>query len=288
MLGKRSVVLTVGLILALLIVPATVVATGEGTGADDAFAPEGTWMDLDAGELHWYAFDYDGEEGAIAVSMDAKPDDGVLFKVVTPHSLSEWMKGEDLSQCGCGTANDYESGDLFWTGSFKTPGRYYVVVEHTGNHDGPGYYALSVSGKGVSFEKEVAEQAAPVAAPAAAKMVEVRDVEAPSDWMCMDAGAEHWVEFRYDGDDSVVKVLLDSAPDDAATFSVWTPEQVRLYALGEDVDPIGRGAANDYEEGDQFWTGSFNSPGIYYIRVEQCDRMSGDCKLQIEGKGVSF
>ena len=36
-----------------------------------------------------------------------------------------------------------------WTGSFKFPGAYYVLVEQTGRTAGS--YKLDISGKGVSF-----------------------------------------------------------------------------------------------------------------------------------------
>lgn len=105
-------------------------------------------------------------------------------------------------------------------------------------------------------------------------------------WMGMKGGHSHWEAFQYEGDDTNVEITLDAEPDEGATFSVWTAEQVRLYGLGEDVEPVGRGTPNEYAEGDLAWSGRFVQPGTYYVLVEHRGEAPSYCKLTLQGKDV--
>ena len=120
-----------------------------GTGVDDAMIINGEWKALPQGESHWYAFRYDGQEGQIKVSLDADSTKDIRFSLRTPADVDHWQKTGEQKACGCGSKNDVESGDLFWTGNFNSPGMYYVVVEETGTLDGATNYALEISGEGV-------------------------------------------------------------------------------------------------------------------------------------------
>lgn len=106
------------------------------------------------------------------------------------------------------------------------------------------------------------------------------------EWMGMEGGHGHWETFQYEGDGSNVDIALDTKPKDGATFSVWTPEQVRLYGLGEDVEPLGRGTPNEYAKGDLSWSGSFSQPGTYYVLVQHRGDATSYCKLTLQGKDV--
>jgi hypothetical protein len=121
-----------------------------GTGVDDAMPIEGKWMTLPQGESHWYAFQYDGGEGQIKVNLDADSTKDIRFSLRTPADVEHWQKTGETKACGCGSQNDAESGDLFWTGNFNSPGTYYVVVEEMGTAAGSTNYALEISGTGVS------------------------------------------------------------------------------------------------------------------------------------------
>ena len=70
---------------------------------------------------------------------------------------------------------------------------------------------------------------------------------------------------------------------DNAAFSVWTPEQMRQWAAGEEVSPVGRGTANEYEAGDMFWAGSFCTSGAYYVVVENGSATDASFQLSISG-----
>ena len=101
-------------------------------------------------------------------------------------------------------------------------------------------------------------------------------------------GQQVWYAFKYDGGDTAILVRMAVSPSNSATFSVWTPENVRRWAAGEKPNPIGIGVKNDQFGGDLVWTGSFKFPGTYYVLVEQTGGTAGSYKLDISGKGVSF
>lgn len=284
-MSSRLLKLLAALVLvALLAIPS--VAAAAGTGPDNAMAPDGVWRELRPGQEHWYAFNYDGDEGRILASMNVVPDDGAMFSVRTPEQIRIWQESGDLETCGCSSKNERENIDAFWAGEFNLPGTYYVVVRHSGSMGEPSYYSLDLEGDGVWFEaaaEPVRAAPAPIVAeePAPAEM----DI---GDWMPMSAGAEHWFSFLYTGDGSQVDVSLDVEPASGATFSVWTPEQARLFGLGLEIEPVGRGSANEYAAGDLSWSGNFVSPGTYYVRVEHQGAGVSDCKLTITGSDVVF
>jgi hypothetical protein len=186
---------------------------------------------------------------------------------------------------------------------FNMGGTYYIVVEHSGARPETTYYALTASGESVSLptvapRAPAAVQPAPApetaevateAAPAEAAPAETAEAPAPSDeWRSLAVGESYWHTFEYDGDGSQIDIALYVDPQNSATFSVWTPEQVRRFALGETVEPVGRGSANDNAPGDQSWSGSFFGSGTYYVRVEQTGPTASRYQLTITGTNVKF
>jgi hypothetical protein len=259
-------------------------------GPSDAYAPDGSWHQIDRGQSQWYAFNYDGQDEQILITMNAKPSDGAMFMVVTPEEAALWQKTHEEESCGCSSKDEFVGADQSWAGSFNIPGTYYIVAKHTGNHDTPTFYALNVRGEGVSVPK-AAESVAPASAAAPAPAAAAVAAEAMSpfdDWMAMPGGTSHWETFKYDKSDTQVDLVMDAEPNNAVTFSVWTPEQVRLYGLGLDVEPVGRGTMNDKAPGDVSWSGSFTSPGTYYVRVEHLGQGTSYCKLTLKGDNAWF
>jgi hypothetical protein len=132
-----------------------------GTGPDNALAPGEEWVSIPEGGVYWYALlyqghhefeeDEDGEEVTlwiatpVKVSLDSEPDEDMAFSVWSEGQVAAWGQGEEIEPVGRGTENKNESGDLFWAGSFGSPGRYYVVVENQGTE--PGRFVLSISGE---------------------------------------------------------------------------------------------------------------------------------------------
>ena len=137
------------------------VQAAASTGPDSAVAPSDEWVSIPKGGVYWYAFlyrghhefeeDEDGEEVAIwiatpaEISLDSEPDGDVAFSVWSEGQVAAWGQGEEIEPVGRGTENKNESGDLFWAGSFGSPGRYFVVVENQGTE--PGRFMLNISGE---------------------------------------------------------------------------------------------------------------------------------------------
>jgi len=304
MFGKLATrALATLLVVSMLVLPGAIVAFGAegGTGPADALSPTGEWVPLTNGQQVWYAFKYDGGDTAILVRMAVSPSNSATFSVWTPENVRKWAAGEKPNPVGRGVKNDQFGGDLIWSGSFKFPGTYYVLVEQTGSTAGA--YKLDVSGKGVSFPPAVAAPtaAAPATKPAAAEKAKPEAAEkavpAPAvtkagtgpddaltpsgEWAPLAKGQQVWYALPQDGGGSKILARMAVEPKNSATFKVLTPENVRLWAAGQKYDPVGRGATSDAYGGDQIWTGSFKIPGTYYIVVEQTGANEGGYKLSV-------
>jgi hypothetical protein len=252
---------------------------------------------------------------SVQILLDSEPDGGITFSVWTPENIRTWAQGEEVEPVGSGGQDEHAPGDLCWCGTFHEPGTYYVVVKHTDQGPDMAYYTLEIRGRDVSFT-------APAATPGTAAGPAAEDEElaldkadaaagtgpddalVPSDeWSSISDGQIFWYAFQYlghhefeedeDGEEvaiwiaTPVEIWLDSEPEEAVVFGVWTEEQVRLWAQGEEIDPVGRGTENENEPGDLFWAGSLGSPGRYYIVVEQRGTEPGSFRLNISGEDVS-
>jgi hypothetical protein len=122
-----------------------------GTGPGDAVAPTGEWQPLGAGESHWYAFQYQGDDSQIQVHLEVVPPGSTTFVVWTPEQIRRWGQGEYVEPIGRGSPDPYAEGRLVWSGSFTTAGTHYVVVQGAGSPSSSSFYLLEISGEGVSF-----------------------------------------------------------------------------------------------------------------------------------------
>lgn len=126
-------------------------------------------------------------------------------------------------------------------------------------------------------------------------------------WHTLQAGESVWYAFEYDvdyeevenkdGDNttqlnpSQVSIWLDSEPDNGKTnFEVWTPERLHQWQAQKDgddeVQPVGRGSADDNTPGDYFWGGKLYQTGTYYVRVTNESAAASHYMLRIEGQNV--
>ena len=252
----------------------------------------------------------------IQILLDSEPDQSVAFSIGTPENIREWTLGEEeMEPVGRGGEDESAPGDLCWCGTFERPGTYYVVVEHTGIGPDTAYYSLEIHGSDVSFTAPEA-QAAQSVEPEAAVVPAVMDAAGATagtgpenalaitdEWTSLSEGEVLWYAFQYRGrhefeedeDEEVVAVWiatpvhvwLDSEPDGNVVFGIWTEEQVRAWAQGEEIEPVGRGTENEDEPGDLFWGGNLGQPGRYYVVVELQGAKAGSFRLSISGEDVS-
>ena len=115
--------------------------TKTGAGPDDALTASGEWAPLVKGQKVWYALPQDGGGSKILVRMAVDPKNAGSFKILTPENVRLWAAGQKYEPSAAATSDAF-GGDQVWTGSFKTPGAYYIVVEQTGANEGG--YKLSV------------------------------------------------------------------------------------------------------------------------------------------------
>ena len=319
------------------------VQVGVQNSAEPALAAESgcTWTRLDDGEQHWYTLEYTGhheferatdddeEDEAIwigsniDVRLNAEPEGGATFKVLTPEQIQQWQGGEDLQSVGQGTENEYDGADLSWSGNFGEPGTYFLIVEQTPSAAGPVYYTLEIDGEDVTYtvpdaademedqtgteESEMAAVPAAISSTTATGGTGPGDAAAPmEEWVSIPAGEALWYAFDYHGhhlfpeadDDedkpdpewvaSQIDVWLDSNPDQSVSFSIWTTDNVGAWVAGEEVEPVGTGTASDYDPGDLNWSGAFESPGPYYVVVENVGTDLAQFLLNITGEDISF
>ncbi len=113
-------------------------------------------------------------------------------------------------------------------------------------------------------------------------------VALPGDWQPLSPGDSHWYAFDYQGDGSQIQVRLEAAPEDGATFALWTPEAIRRWGLGLEADPIGRGSTDPAAGTALVWSGKFTTSGTYYVVVEHQNNPSGTSYylLEVSGDGV--
>ncbi len=257
-----------------------------GIGSVAAQELGGEWEPLTAGESRWVSFEYLGDGSQIEIRMYVDAVDNAAFSVWTPEQLRQLAAGEEVEPVGRGSVDPYTGCCLIWSGSFGEGGTYQVALEGVGS--GTAHYQLEITGDGVWVLEPESESGA--SEPEDGQIVEVEDettevVETaangvtggtgPDDaltisdeYVSLPAGEILWYSFECAGDGSQTEIWLDVEPDDSITFSVWTEEQVKQWAAGEEVEPVGRGTANEYEAGDMFWAGSFCTAGEYYVVVE--------------------
>ena len=89
------------------------------------------------------------------------------------------------------------------------------------------------------------------------------------------AGTQQWFAFQSAGDNSQIQIRLRNASN--KQFSVWTQQDINNAGgnYGATANPVGRSTANSNFGGDQYWTGSFNTPGTYYVMVENANGGQG-------------
>ena len=138
---------------------AVAVAAGSVWGPDNARVPVAEWQPLNAGESHWYAFNYAGDGSQITVQLQSEPDGSTGFVVWTPDEIYHWGLGEYVEPVGRSSENPSAGGQQAWAGNFREAGTYYIVVEHTGKEPGVSYYILTVSGDGVTLPQSASPSA---------------------------------------------------------------------------------------------------------------------------------
>jgi hypothetical protein len=271
---------------------------------------------LAVGQRAWYAFQYSGDGSPILIDVRATPDDSANFAVYTPGDLATPVgRGSQQTttrQNADGTLDETTlyGGDLVWRGNFRAPGLYYVAVEQSGPN--PSTIELGINGSGVSGSQPLSAlpgnaPSGPVCVPAPTPAPTPAPVPAggpgsspntalplPSDRSYVLArGQGVWYAFQYSGDGSPILIQMSEAPRDSAGFAVYTP--------GNLAAPVGRGSRQTItrrnadgvlEEtelygGNLIWSGSFPSPGTYYVSVVQADPNPSTIRFKISGSGVS-
>lgn len=132
----------------------------QGTSPFFAMQPVGTWVKLEEGAEHWYAFDFDFDEDwdiPAQVKLYTEPGEGAILSLHNREQARTWELDGDLTHFGCCTMVDEDKNDdgikdyAMWSGQLRSSGRYYIVVKHAENIDGPVFYRFDLTGDGLRF-----------------------------------------------------------------------------------------------------------------------------------------
>lgn len=132
----------------------------EGTSPFFAMQPTESWIKLDEGAEHWYVFDFDYDEdwtNPAKVKLLMEPTEGAILSLHNGEQARIWEQDGELIHFGCCTMVDDDEDDngvldyAMWAGDLGSSGRYYIVVKHAENIDGPVFYQFELTGDGVSF-----------------------------------------------------------------------------------------------------------------------------------------
>ena len=83
----------------------------------------------------------------------------------------------------------------------------------------------------------------------------------------LDPGEQHWYTLTDQGS-GAVQVGMNVDPGGAASFMIATQDAVRAWGAGGELQSVGRGTENPFEQADLFWSGTFGGAGTYYLVVE--------------------
>ena len=278
---RKTLQYTAVLLLAgvLMLVSVSAVFAEDGAGPENALAPDGTWGMLESGDAIWYGFDYDGNTDPLDILLKLQPTDGANFSLLTPDEMKLWRDTGKIEAIGMGGEDNNVHADLSWSGSFNAPGRYFILLEDSPAREGVTYYSLQLVNDGIPMKPAPSEIVVAAAAPVAAADVRAEPALAGTgvddamaikgDWQELPQGESHWYAFRYDGKEGQIKINLDADSTSDIRFSLRTPEDVRHWQQTGEIRACGCGSKNDLESGDLFWTGNFNSPGTYFVVVEE-------------------
>jgi hypothetical protein len=268
-----------------------------GSNAETALNITGDWATIQPGASVWYGFNYAGDASQIQLILNEQGMTGLAFDVLTPERLAQYEAGNAIDPIGSGSQNvDVPGGDLFWTGNFDLPADYYVRVDN--NTMSAMSYSLGVNGSGVAMlpgtvpvaasapATTMSASAAP-AAPALPGSNAETALPINGAWTTLQPGASLWFGFNYAGDASQIQLILNEQGLSGLAFGVWTPDRVAQYEAGAAVDPIGRGSPNaDVSGADLFWTGNFDIPAVYFVRVDNNGTSPIAFSLTMTGSGV--
>lgn len=130
----------------------------DGTGPDMALVPTGETMEIEAGEYHWYAFNYDFDEDVtepVVIKIFSEPAGGAVLTVRNAEQAEMWRQDGTQEHLGCCTVQELNDDDetdyAVWAGELFSSGTYYIVVEHAKDLTGPVSYHFTIDGPGVSY-----------------------------------------------------------------------------------------------------------------------------------------
>lgn len=287
---------------------------GQGAAIDE-------WTQLDAGASHTIEIHYDAiaENGNVVseavVELEMGSTNSVAFDVYTANQYAKYAAGDDVTPIGRGnlkseqTGNSFHNTKLLWANRTNSSETFHIRIK---NRDaGSSSYRIHIGGNGTTVKGMDAAMVAPSVDNSVARSAVAADVKAaPSEAMIADgpdtaigaamnagtlaAGETRWYTFKYDYDHSSNKPAKDATVEvkmnekDSVSFEVMTSEQVRQWALGEDISAVGAGSVFEDVDTTLIWVGSAPASDRYYVLVENETDSPAGFNIEISGPTVSY
>jgi hypothetical protein len=307
-LPKVALIFVFAIVLTIFWAGVALAESPDGLSPDSAMAP-GDWMSVNAGEMHWFAFnfDYDGKPEMVEIFLYADPDNGAAFNVRNVEQVRLWKTEGKDEWFGAGTENEYAKGALSWAGALESSGTYYVVVEHNALTPGPTACKLEIVGKGVTFPVAAEPVAAPVVMGPSEPTAAVPTIKmgggpdeaiAPTgEWTTLAVGEQHWYAFDFGYDAKItepIQIKVYAEPAESAVVTIRNAEQAELWRTEGANEHFGcctvQSFSKDEETPYAIWSGQLFSSGRYYIVVEHAKNVAVPTtyRFTIEGEKISF
>ena len=153
-MNKRYIgIIPLIMLMAAFIAP-SVLAGAPGSGPNDPLMVTGTSVVLAPKGNAWFYFDYTAAKSRVEVGLNANGAGNIGFGIYTPQSAKDWLNDPTVKPVGIGSKPGSQTSaaqlyDLVWAGSFNEGGRYFIVVNNTG--DTSVQYRLFVKGEYIAL-----------------------------------------------------------------------------------------------------------------------------------------
>jgi hypothetical protein len=285
-----------------------------GTGPDFAMSPSTGWVELQSGQLDWYAFDYKFDEkyGPLEVKLYSEPPEAAVLTMRNGEQANLWRQQGKHEHFGCCTpverdANKDGKGDYaVWAGHLGASGKYFMVVERAANVSGPASYKIEVNGKGYTPAGVAVPEAEACCPVEEAKPVVVLPgtgpdlaLEMPKGEVSLNAGEYHWYYFDYkrdsktkDEDLKPIEIKFFSNPAGAAGITLRNAENAEAWRQDGTHEHFGCCSPVDIDKDKDgkadytVWKGVLPASGRYYVVVEHTRNNTVPVNYQMEVSGL--
>lgn len=122
---------------------------------------------------------------------------------------------------------------------------------------------------------------------ATATMLFAAHHEGENNTYILKGGEQHWYTLTTQSDGAEVSVYMNVHPDGGASFQVATPDAVRAWTKGGDLQSVGTGTSGS-GKADLAWTGNLGPAGKYHLIVEHQGDSKNPAEYEFKVSGADY